>query len=114
MSLLVDLNTTQQLTMTLILKDDAGTVLHLCVPSKGTVDKVCVSLPKLKQALAGADESTSRAIYALTAELINNNLDGVTTTPRELATKYRMNLEDMAVFYAGYVDFLQAIENEKN
>lgn len=110
----LDFNSTRQPTLQVIMKDKDHTVVHLCVPCKGTVDKISATLPELRKALTGKDAEASRAVYNLAAELIRNNLDGFTVTGKELATKYELNLEDMAVFYDAYVDFLNEIKNAKN
>ena len=110
----LDFNSQRRPTLQIVMKDPANTVLHLCTPCKGTVDKISATLPELRTALTGKDADASRAVYSLAAELINNNLDGVTVTVKELTTKYELNLEDMALFYNAYVDFLGEIKNAKN
>lgn len=110
----LDFNSQRRPTLQIVMKDQANTVLHLCTPCKGTVDKISATLPELRNSLTGKDADASRAVYSLAAELINNNLDGVTVTVKELTTKYELNLEDMALFYNAYVDFLSEIKNAKN
>jgi hypothetical protein len=110
----LDFNSARKLTQQIIMKDAAHTVVHLCVPCKGTVDKIGATLPELRNALTGKDEAAKRAIYDLAAELIRNNLDGFTVTGRELETKYNLDVEDLAIFYDVYVDFLNEIKDAKN
>ena len=114
MAFVLDLNEMKRTTMTLVMKDDNKTVVHLCCPNRGTVTKIQQTLPDLQRALSGEGAEASRAVYELAADLINNNLDNFKTTADELLRVYEMNLEDMAVFYTSYVDFISYFEKAKN
>jgi hypothetical protein len=111
---MLDFNSYRRPEMVLVLKDKKATVVHVTTPTKQLVDELRANLPELQRTLGQADATASRLIYQLAAKLLNCNLDGLTFTGDELAKKYRLNLEDMAIFYATYSDFLKEIEHAKN
>ena len=110
----LDFNSYRRPTLILSMKDDARTKLHVTTPTVELVEELRTNLKELQAALAGNDAAASRAVYELAAKLINCNLDGVTTTAQELATTYEINLEDMAMFFTAYMDFITEINNAKN
>lgn len=114
MARVIDFNLHRRLTMTVIMKDESKSTLHLCAPTKSLVDRIQITLPELQKALSSEDVRASRAVYDLAAELINCNFDGIQVTREDLATKYEMNLEDMLIFYEGYISFLNEVKSEKN
>lgn len=114
MAKILDFNSYRRPELILVMKDEKGTALHITTPTEQLVEELRANLTELQRALTGQDEEASRTVYHLAAKLINCNLDGVTTTPEELAKKYSLNLEDMAIFFTAYMEFIEEIQNAKN
>jgi hypothetical protein len=111
---IIDFNSYRRPEIVLVMKDKKGTTLHVTTPTAQLVKEFRSNLRELQQTLAQHDDEASRLVYHLAAKLINCNLDGVTVTGEELAKKYGLNLEDMAVFYSSYMEFIEEIETAKN
>lgn len=111
---ILDFNSYRRPELILVMKDDEGTTLHITTPTKQLVEEFNANMAELQEALNGKNATSSRMVYILASKLINCNLDGVTTTPDELAKKYGLNLEDMAIFWAAYIEFIEEIKKAKN
>lgn len=114
MSKVLDFNSYRRPTLILSMKDEHKTKLHVVGPTVELVDELRANLGELQKALSGQDALASRTVYELAAKLMACNMDGVELTAEDLATKYEMNLEDMATFFVAYVDFLEDIKKAKN
>lgn len=111
---MLDFNALQQPTWPIKLKDDAQTVVNLSVPTVELLDRLTAATPGLQEAAKTKDGATVRATYALIADLMNCNDDGYTFTAEELRDRYRMTLLDVFQFVAGYLEFMQELQNAKN
>ena len=114
MSKTLDFNSYRRPTLILSMKDEHRTKLHVVAPTIELVEELKANLTELQTALAGKDALASRNVYELAAKLMSCNLNGVELTSDELALVYEMNMEDMAMFFTAYVDFLDEIKNAKN
>lgn len=114
MPTVIDFNAYRRPELVFVMKDKRHTTLHVTSPTVQLVDELTANLPELQKALQGEDEEASRLVYHLAAQLMSCNLDGVTVTGEELATKYGLNLEDMAIFYSAYVELIDEIKKAKN
>lgn len=114
MSKIIDFNSYRRPELVFVMKDKDSTTLHVTTPTEQLVKELRVNLRELQRVLTGGDAEASRMVYLLAAKLLNCNLDGVTVTAEELARKYRLNMEDMAVFYEAYMNFIEEIEHAKN
>lgn len=114
MANIIDFNSYRRPELIFVMKDKNHTTLHVTTPTEQLVGELNANLAELQKTLTGNDEEASRAVYRLAAKLFNCNLDGVTVTSEELAKKYRLNMEDMAVFYTAYIEFIEGIKNAKN
>lgn len=114
MSKVIDFNAYRRPELVLVLKDKECTVLHVIAPTQQLVKEFRSNLHELQTVLSKSDAEASRLVYHLAAKLMSCNLDNLTFTADELAKTYSMNLEDMAVFFTAYEEFLGEIENEKN
>lgn len=114
MANIIDFNSYRRPELIFVMKDENQTTLHVTTPTEQLVEELNANLAELQKTLMGNDEAASRAVYHLAAKLLNCNLDGVTVTGEELAKKYRLNLEDMTVFYTAYMDFIEEIKTAKN
>ena len=101
----LDFNSYRRPELVLVMKDENNTTIHVTTPTHGLCEEFSANLGELQKALAGQDGTASRLVYELAAKLINCNLDGVQVTGKELATKYSLNLEDMAIFWSMYAEF---------
>lgn len=114
MQQVLDLNAYRRPELLLIMKDEAATPVHITTPTVALTEELRDRFPELQEVFQGKGEKTSRAIYDLAAKLINCNLDFIEVTGDELATKYRLNIEDLTIFFNAYVDFLGVIQKAKN
>lgn len=117
MSKILDLRQVGRPTLTIIFPvEGEELVVHVCAPTVALVDELRLGLDALSKVLNGeeGEHATKMAVYDLAAKLINCNTDGFKTDARELATKYHMSLETLAVFFDNYVEFIDIIQNEKN
>lgn len=111
---ILDFNSYRRPELVLVMKDDKSTILHVTTPTQQLVEEFSANLIELQKALTGDDDIATRTVYTLAAKLINCNLDGVTVTPLDLAKKYCMNKEDMALFWSAYMEFIEEIKKAKN
>lgn len=111
---MLDFNALQQPTWPVRLKDDAQTVVNLTTPTVELVDRLIAATPELQEAAKTKDGRTTRAVYALVADLLNCNDDGFTFTAEELRDKYKMTLLDVFRFTAGYMEFIKEMQDAKN
>lgn len=114
MAKIIDFNSYRRPELIFVMKDKRGTTLHVTTPTEQLVKEFRANLRELQKTLTGQDAEASRLVYHLAAKLFNCNLDGITVTGEELAKKYGLNLEDMAVFYTAYMEFIEELEHAKN
>lgn len=110
----LDFNALTQPTWQITLKDDAHTVVNITAPTVDMVERLIAAGPELTEASNTKDGRTIQAVYALTAEIMNCNDDGYTFTAEELRDKYRLTLLDVFRLHAGYMEFIQEVQNAKN
>lgn len=110
----LDFNAIEQPTWLVTLKDNDKTAVHLTAPTVDLVDRLVAMAPELQNVAEYKDGRTIRAVYALTADVMNCNDDGFTFTAEELRDKYRLSLLDVFKFVAGYLDFVKEIQDAKN
>lgn len=110
----LDFNALTQPTWQITLKDPLHTVVNLAAPTVDLVERLIAAEPELSEAAKTKDGRTIRAVYALTAEIMSCNDDGYTFTAEELRDKYNLTLLDVFRLHAGYMEFVQEIQNAKN
>lgn len=110
----LDFNSIQQPTWTVKLRDDEQTVVHLSAPTVDLMDRLTASAPEFQDMTKTKDGKTIHAVYELIADIMNCNDDGYTFTAEELRDRYRMTLLDVFQFVAGYLEFMQELQNAKN
>lgn len=109
----LDLNNVQRPTLELTLMDEARTVLKIKTPPESMIQELQAmqsELPKLET----GDLDAVGLIYDLAARLMSCNRDFIKVTPEDLRGKYRVDLESLILFYSAYLDFINALTNEKN
>lgn len=110
----LDFNSLKRPTLDLTMMDDEQTVIHVSTPSVALVEKLGANADEIEAALQGGDKESVKTVYDFAAELISCNRDRITVTGTELREKYRLDLEDLTVFYDAYLEYLNATRNAKN
>lgn len=110
----LDFNALTQPTWQITLKDDERTIVNMAAPTVDLVERLIAAEPELSEAAKTKDGRTIRAVYELTAEIMNCNADGYAFTAEELRGKYRLTLLDVFRLHAGYMEFIQEMQNAKN
>ncbi len=114
MNFSLDLNIYDRPCLDLTLKDTDKTTIHITTPTVELSEEFRANFSKMEEVFKGNGAETTRYLYNLAAKLINCNLDFIKVTGNELLKKYRMNVEDLILFYHSYVSFIEAIEKAKN
>ena len=100
------------------LGDEARTVLHLLIPTKGLMAMVSSLTARLNTISDDESEidlqTTENEIYEIAAELISRNEEQLTVTAQELGEKYGASLDYLIVFFHGYVEFVNENIASKN
>lgn len=111
---MLDFNAIQKPTFPVKLRDEKQTVVTLTAPTVELVDRLIALQPELEAVAKTKDGKTIRAVYSLFADLLNCNDDGLTFTAEELRDVYRLQLLDLIVLTAGYMEFIAEVKNAKN
>lgn len=96
------------------LMDDDHTVLHIMPPTVELQEELRSVDSDFKALLAGGDDEKRVAFFDLAARLMSCNRNMRKITPEELRKVYRLDEEDLVVFFYAYADFVKGIENLKN
>jgi len=110
----LDLNALEQPTLELTLMDDNHTMLRLIAPDVDLIERLQSAAPKLKKVADSNDGDSIKAVYDLFADVISNNLEGLTVTAEELRDVYRVRFVHLMVIAANYLEFINEIKNAKN
>lgn len=94
--------------------DDEKTVIHVTPPTVDLQEELRANIANLTALLNGHDEEQRAALFDLAARLMSCNRNMRKITPEDLRKVFRLDEEDLAVFYDAYVEFLTEIENAKN
>ena len=94
--------------------DDEHTVINVVPPTVDLQEELRARATELVALLNGADEEQRLALWNLAARLMSCNRNMRKITPDTLRTTFRLDEEDLVVFYEAYVTFLTGIENAKN
>ena len=94
--------------------DEEKTVIHVTPPTVELQEELRASVADLYALLNGDDDSKREGLFDLAARLISCNRNMRKITAEQLRTTFRLDEEDMVVFYEAYVDFLKGIEHAKN
>ena len=94
--------------------DDERTVINVVPPTVDLQEELRASTADLYALLNGDDESKRTGLWDLAARLMSCNRNMRKVTPKQLRDTFRLDEEDLVVFYEAYADFLKGIENAKN
>lgn len=94
--------------------DDEHTVINVVPPTVDLQEELRARATELVALLNGADDEQRLALWGLAARLMSCNRNMRKITPDILRNTFRLDEEDLVVFYEAYVTFLNGIENAKN
>lgn len=94
--------------------DDEKTTIHVTPPTVDLQEELRANRASLTELLNGHDEEKRTALFDLAARLMSCNRNMRKITSEELRKVYKLDEEDLVVFYEAYVKFLNGIENAKN
>lgn len=96
------------------LMDDDHTVINIVPPTVELQEELRARLSDLNALLTGDDDEKRVALFDLAARLMSCNRNMRRITPEDLRKVYRVDEEDLVIFFNAYAGFLQEIENAKN
>ena len=94
--------------------DDERTVINLVPPTVDLQEELRACATDLYALLNGENEEQRLALWDLAARLMSCNRNMRKITPEQLRTTFRLDEEDLVVFYDAYVAFVTGIETAKN
>ena len=94
--------------------DEQNTVINVMPPTVELQEELRARLTDLNVLMNGDDEEKREALFDLAARLMSCNRNMRKITPEQLRKTYRVDEEDLVVFYNAYAEFLTEIENAKN
>lgn len=94
--------------------DEASTVIHVVHPTVDLQEELRASTADLYALLNGDDKSKREGLYDLAARLMSCNRNMRKITAEQLRTEFRLDEEDLVVFYEAYTRFVTGIEKAKN
>lgn len=94
--------------------DDDKTVLHVTPPTVALQEELRASIADFTALLNGGNDEKRAALYDLAARLMSCNRNMRTISAEQLRTVYRLDEEDLVVFFEAYAGYLNGIENAKN
>jgi hypothetical protein len=109
---MLDFNAIQQPEWAIKLKDEASTVVTLTAPTEKLLERLVAVAGELSN--IKGNEKSINGVFSLIADVMNNNLDGLTFTGEDLRAKYRMNFYDAVLFVRQYLVFINEISEAKN
>lgn len=96
------------------LLDKDATVLHITLPTVDLQEELRASAADFNALLEGGTEKQRAALFDLAARLMSCNRNWLKITPEELRKKYKLDEEDLVVFFQAYAEFITRTENAKN
>ena len=96
------------------LMDDDNTVINVVPPTVDLQEELRAKLSDLQALLTGDDDEKRVALFDLAARLMSCNRNMRKISPEELRKVYRVDEEDLVVFFNAYADFLSGLEHAKN
>lgn len=94
--------------------DEDNTVIHVTPPTVDLQEELRAHMADLHALLSGDDDEKREALFDLAARLMSCNRNMRKITPEQLRNTFRLDEEDLVVFYTAYADFVKGIENAKN
>ena len=111
---MLDLNALDQPILEVKLRDDNHTIFRLTTPTTKLVERLMVIKGEVEDIINSRDVGRINKLYDFTAEIISCNADYIQVTGADLKDKYRVQLGDLVVIFASYLDFITEINYAKN
>lgn len=100
--------------MEISLLDDNHTTLSLMFPEVKLIERLLAVAPTMRDAKASNDDAALRQVYELVAEIISNNMEGITVKADELEGKYGLKFVHLIIFTSKYMEFINNVKDAKN
>lgn len=110
----LNFNTLQRPTLLLTMCDEEQTQIKVSTPTEALIEELNQTAPEMMEVVKTGNKEGIEAVYDLAARLMSCNRSFITVTAEDLRNKYKMDLESLIVFFSAYLDFINAITNEKN
>lgn len=110
----LDFNQYRPPVLPLILMDEQHTVINVSPPTVDLQEELRARQGQLRALLSKEDEEMVDVLYDLAARLMSCNRNLIKFTAHELRTTYKMDVEDLVVFYRAYAEYITEIERSKN
>ena len=94
--------------------DEAGTIIHITPPTVALQEELRARMPELNSLLHGDADDVRAGFFDLAARLMSCNRNMRKITPEQLRDIFRLDEEDLVVFFHAYAEFVKGIENAKN
>lgn len=114
MAQLLDFNVHRPNILPVRLMDKKQTLINLVPPTLDLQEELEGHRDQLRVLLGQDNDEMVEALYDLAAKLMSCNRNYKKFTGEQLRTTYRMDVEDLAVFYLQYSAYLEEIEHAKN
>lgn len=96
------------------MRDDQQTILNVTPPTFALQEELRAKAPGLNALLDSSEEEQRGAFWDLAARLMSCNRNHRHITAENLRTVYRLDEEDLVVFFNLYAEFLNNLEHAKN
>ena len=110
----LDFNKLEQPTLNVVLRDEAQTRLTITAPSEALIEKLEANIDDIKAACSSKNKEALDTAFALAADFMSCNLEGIQVTSEELRGKYGVNYAMLLAFIVCYLEFIEEIKNAKN
>ncbi|MBE6976220.1 MAG: hypothetical protein E7439_03360 [Ruminococcaceae bacterium] len=94
--------------------DEAGTIIHITPPTVDLQEELRARMPELSALLDGDNDDVRAGFFELAARLMSCNRNMRKITPEQIRDTFRLDEEDLVVFFHAYAEFVTGIENAKN
>ena len=98
--------------LTVILNDEDNTTLLVTTPNKGLFEELTLFQDLANGVGEEKDPETVDSLYDLTAKIMSRNKGNIKITKEHLEEIF--DLEDIIIFFNGYMDFIAEISARKN
>lgn len=110
----IDLNTLEQPTLELTLRDPNRTLFRLIYPTVSVIERFKAAKNELQKVANTKSADSIKKLYELTAEMISCNADCVSVTAEDLRDVYNVSFTDLIFIFKAYLDFINDLEDIKN
>nr|DAE49259.1 MAG TPA: hypothetical protein [Caudoviricetes sp.] len=110
----LDLNKAKRQSFPVTMMDEKQTVFNLVMPNAETIKKLQTIHKELQSVISGDDADALDACYEVAAELLSCNRMQRKVTVDELKSDYKMEFEDLLLFFNAYMEFIRELTKSKN